>query len=103
MTTLTIKDTKSITLYVKNCVSVSLNEDVFSALINDSVFEELNLKQNGIYLIDVSGMYSEKAVQFLTRQFSMSTYQKTVSATDGTVTTETVDGITNNTLQFRVI
>lgn len=103
MTIVTIKDTNSITLYTKTCVSVSLNGDVFSMLINDQAFEELALKQNGIYLIDVDDMYSGKTVQFLTRQFSMSTYQKTVSATDGTVTTETVDGITNNTLQFRVI
>ena len=97
--TITIKDSDGNAIETKEFSSVSLDADMLSVFLNETSFVNLGLTRGGIYFLTVDGMYDNQQAEFLTRQFSISTYQAT--GTDGKAVTK--EGVTNNTMQFRVI
>ena len=97
--TIIIKDGQGNTVETKSFSSVSLDADILSVFINETGFVNLGLTRGGIYFLTVDGMYDGQQAEFLTRQFSISTYQTT--GTDGKTVTK--EGVTNNTMQFRII
>ena len=96
--TITIKDGEGNTVETKGFSSVSLDADILSVFISETGFDNLGLTRGEIYFLTVDGMYEGQQAEYLTRQFSINTYQTTMDRK-----TVTKEGVTNNAMRFRVI
>lgn len=98
MITLTVKDITGETVLLEKQLShTSIQDGQVACFLQEIEYAAIPLSKNALYKASVAHdgtvALAEQTVEFLGRQFNISTWER-----DG----ETLEGVTNNTLLFRL-